>query len=259
MKQLSLKDKVVLVTGGARGIGRAMVEAFAEKGAQIVVADLDEEGAEALAVQIGRPSFSVRLDAGEIDTIEGTVLEAAERAGRIDILINNAGIFDMAPLLDVTPQSFERLFQVNVEGMFFVLQAVARLMVRNGRGGCIINMASQAGRRGEAASAIYAATKAAVISLTQSAALALIKDRIRVNAIAPGVIDTEMWVRVDALYSRQFGLPLGEKKREVGHAVPYGRMGHPCEVAAAAVFLASGEAEYIVGQTLNVDGGNVLS
>jgi NAD(P)-dependent dehydrogenase (short-subunit alcohol dehydrogenase family) len=259
MKQLSLEDKVALVTGGARGIGRAIVEAFAERGAQVIVADLDEERAADLAAQIGRQSFSVRLDAGAIDTIEGIVLEAAERAGRIDILVNNAGIFDMAPLLEVTPQSFERLFQVNVEGLFFVLQAVARLMVRDGRGGCIINIASQAGRRGEAASAIYAATKAAVISLTQSAALALIKDHIRVNAIAPGVIDTEMWVRVDALYAQQFGLPLGEKKREVGLAVPYGRMGNPCEVASAAVFLASGEAEYIVGQTLNVDGGNVLS
>jgi NAD(P)-dependent dehydrogenase (short-subunit alcohol dehydrogenase family) len=259
MKQLSLEDKVALVTGGARGIGRAIVEAFAERGAQIIVADLDEARAADLAAQIGRQSFSLRLDAGAIDTIDGTVLEAAERAGRIDILVNNAGIFDMAPLLEVTPQSFERLFQVNVEGLFFVLQAVARLMVRDGRGGCIINIASQAGRRGEAASAIYAATKAAVISLTQSAALALIKDHIRVNAIAPGVIDTEMWVRVDALYSQQFGLPLGEKKREVGLAVPYGRMGRPCEVASTAVFLASGEAEYIVGQTLNVDGGNVLS
>jgi NAD(P)-dependent dehydrogenase (short-subunit alcohol dehydrogenase family) len=259
MKQLSLEDKVVLVTGGARGIGRAIVEAFAERGAQIIVADLDQERAADLAAQIGRQSFSVRLDAGAIDTIEGIVLEAAERAGRIDILVNNAGIFDMAPLLEVTSQSFERLFRVNVEGLFFVLQAVARLMVKDGRGGCIINIASQAGRRGEAASAIYAATKAAVISLTQSAALALIKDRIRVNAIAPGVIDTEMWVRVDALYAQQFGLPLGEKKREVGLAVPYGRMGHPWEVASAAVFLASGEAEYIVGQTLNVDGGNVLS
>jgi NAD(P)-dependent dehydrogenase (short-subunit alcohol dehydrogenase family) len=259
MKQLSLKDKVALVTGGAHGIGRAVVEALAEKGAQIIVADLDEESAAALAVQIGGPSFSVRLDAGAIETIEGTVLKAAERAGRIDILVNNAGIFDMAPLLEVTPQSFERLFQVNVKGMFFVLQAVARLMVRDGLGGSIINMASQAGRRGEAPSAIYAATKAAVISLTQSAALALIKDHIRVNAVAPGVIDTGMWEHVDALYSRQFGLPLGEKKREVGLAVPYGRMGHPSEVASAAVFLSSDEAEYIVGQTLNVDGGNVLS
>ena len=256
---LTLKDKVVLVTGGARGIGHAMVEAFAERGARIIVADIDEERAAGLALQIGQPSFSVRLDAGEIDTIEGIVRKAAERAGRIDILVNNAAIFDMAPLLEVTPQSFERLFQVNVEGVFFVLQAVARLMVKDGLGGCIINMASQAGRRGEAASAIYASTKAAVISLTQSAALALIKGRIRVNAIAPGVIDTEMWDRVDALYARQFGLPSGEKKREVGLAVPYGRMGHPYEVASAAVFLASTGAEYIVGQTLNVDGGNVLS
>jgi NAD(P)-dependent dehydrogenase (short-subunit alcohol dehydrogenase family) len=259
MKPLSLKDKVALVTGGARGIGRAIVEALAERGARIIVADIDAECAAGLALQIGQQSFSVRLDAGAIDTIEKTVQEAAERAGQIDILVNNAAIFDMAPLLEVTPQSFERLFQVNVGGVFFVLQAVARLMVRHGRGGCIINMASQAGRRGEAASAINAATKAAVISLTQSAALALIKDRIRVNAIAPGVIDTEMWDRVDALYSRQFGLPPGEKKREVGLAVPYGRMGHPSEVASTAVFLASTEAEYIVGQTLNVDGGNVLS
>ena len=260
MKQLSLKDKVAFVTGGARGIGRAIVKAFAERGAQIIVADIDEERAAGLAAQIGQQSFSVQLDAGAIGTVEGTVHKAAERAGRIDILVNNAAIFDMAPLLDITPQSFERLFQVNVEGVFFfVLQAAARLMVRDGRGGCIINMASQAGRRGEAASAIYAATKAAVISLTQSAALALIKDRIRVNAIAPGVIDTEMWDRVDALYSRQFGLPPGEKKREVGLAVRYGRMGYPYEVASAAVFLASTEAEYIVGQTLNVYGGNVLS
>src|SRR6202162_1250482 len=250
MKPLSLKDKVALVTGGARGIGRAIVQAFAERGAQIIVADIDGERAAGLAVQIGQQSFSVRLDAGGIGTIEGTVHEAAERAGRIDILVNNAAIFDMATLLEVTPQSFERLFQVNVEGGFFVLQAVARLMIRDGRGGCIINMASQAGRRGEAASAIYAATKAAVISLTQSAALALIKDHIRGDAIAPGVIDTEMWDRVDTLYSRQFGLPLGEKNRERGLPVPYGRMGHPSEVASAAVFLASAQAEYIVGQTL---------
>ena len=250
---------MALVTGGARGIGRAIVEAFAERGAQVIVADIDEERAAGFAAQIGQQSFSVRLDAGAIGTIEGTVHEAAERAGRIDILVNKAAIFYMAPLLEVTPQSFEHLFQVNVKGVFFVQQAFARMMVRDGRGGCIISMASQAGRRGEAASAIYAATKAAVINLTQSTALALIKVRIRVNAIAPGVIDTEIWDRVDALYSRQFGLPPEEKKREVGLAVPYGRMGHPCEVASAAVFLASAEAEYIVGQTLNVDGGNVLS
>ena len=251
--------RTVLVTGGASGIGRAIVEAFAEQGDRAIVADIDEERAAGVAAHVAHGSFAVRLDVGAIGTVEGAVREAAERAGRIDVLVNNVAIFDMIPLLEVTPASFDRLFQINVQGVFFVLQAVARLMVRDGRGGCIINMASQAGRRGEAASAVYAASKAAVISLTQSAALALIKDCIRVNAIAPGVIDTEMWERIDALYVAQFSLQPGQKKREVGLAVPYGRMGRPRDIAGAAVFLASAAAEYIVGQTLNVDGGNILS
>jgi NAD(P)-dependent dehydrogenase (short-subunit alcohol dehydrogenase family) len=247
--------KTVLVTGGASGIGRAIVEAFAKRGTRAIVADINEERAADLAGQVGHGSFAVRLDAGDIGTIERTLQDAAERAGRIDVLINNAGIFEMAPLLEVTPGSFERLFKVNVQGVFFTLQAVARLMVKDGQGGCIINMTSQAGRRGEAASSVYAASKAAVISLTRSAALALIRDRIRVNAIAPGDIDTEMWDRIDALYARQFGLPPGEKKRQIGMSVPYGRMGYPSEIADAAVFLASAESEYIVGQTINVNGG----
>ena len=254
----TLIGKTVLVTGGASGIGRAIVEAFAKRGTRAIVADIDEERAADLAGQVGHGSFAVRLDAGEISTIERTIQDAAERAGRIDVLINNAGIFEMAPLLEVTPESFERLFKVNVQGVFFTLQAAARLMVKDGHGGCIINMASQAGRRGEAASSMYAASKAAVISLTRSAALALIRDRIRVNAIAPGDIDTEMWDRIDALYARQYGLPPGEKKRQIGMSVPYGRMGYPREIADAAVFLASAESEYIVGQTINVNGGNVL-
>jgi NAD(P)-dependent dehydrogenase (short-subunit alcohol dehydrogenase family) len=151
------------------------------------------------------------------------------------------------------------LFSVNVRGLFFMMQAVARQMVGLQRRGVIINLASQAGRRGEAPSSIYAATKATVISLTQSAALALIGRGIRVNAIAPGVIDTPMWDQVDAIYARLEHLPIGEKKRRVGALVPYGRIGRPGEIAGAAVFLASDDAEYVVGQTLNVDGGNVLS
>ncbi len=251
--------RTVLVTGGATGIGRAIVEAFAEQGDRTIVADIDAERAAEVAAQVGHGSFAIRLDVGAIDTVEGIIHEAAERAGRIDVLANNAGVFDMAPLLEIMPSSFERLFRVNVYGMFFVLQAVARLMVRDGRGGRIINTASQAGRCGQAASAVYAASKAAVISLTQAAALALIKDHVRVNAIAPGVTDTEMYDRIDALYALQYGLPSGEKKREVGLGVPYGRMASPREIAAAVVFLASDAAEYIVGQTLNVDGGLVLS
>ena len=168
-------------------------------------------------------------------------------------------IFDMGPIVEVTEQSYEKVFAVNVKGLFFTLQAVARRMIARGQGGKIINMASQAGRRGEGLVAIYCASKAAVISLTQSAGLDLIKHRINVNGIAPGVVDTPMWDHVDSLFAKYEHLPLGEKKRLVGLAVPFGRMGLPEDYAGAAVFLASSDSDYVVSQTLNVDGGNWMS
>jgi D-sorbitol dehydrogenase (acceptor) len=179
--------------------------------------------------------------------------------GVVRVLYNNAAVFDLAPLLESGEASFDRLFAVNVKGMFFVMQAALRQMVEAGVQGAVVNLASQAGRRGEALVSHYCATKAAVISYTQSAALAMAPYGIRVNAIAPGVIDTPMWTTVDALFARHEGLPLGEKKAAVGKAVPLGRMGVPSDVAGAAVFLASDEAAYITAQTLNVDGGNVMS
>ena len=152
-----------------------------------------------------------------------------------------------------------RFSRVNVKGLFFTLQAVAKRMIARGHGGKIINMASQAGRRGEALVAIYCASKAAVISLTQSAGLDLIKHRINVNGIAPGVVDTPMWDEVDALFAKYEHRPIGEKKRLVGEAVPFGRMGVPDDHVGAAVFLASADSDYVVAQTLNVDGGNWMS
>jgi NAD(P)-dependent dehydrogenase (short-subunit alcohol dehydrogenase family) len=175
------------------------------------------------------------------------------------VLFNNAAVFDMAPLLDADEAMYHRIFDVNVKGMFLVMQQVLRGMVAAGRPGSVINLASQAGRRGEALVAHYCASKAAVISYTQSAALAMAPHGIRVNAIAPGVVDTPMWDQVDALFARFEGLAPGEKKRAVGLAVPLGRMGTPEDIAGAAVFLASAEAAYITAQTLNVDGGNVMS
>ena len=139
------------------------------------------------------------------------------------------------------------------------MQAAARQMIAQGRGGKVVNMASQAGRRGEALVAIYCATKAAVISLTQSAGLDLVRHRINVNAIAPGVVDSEMWDVVDALFAKYENRPLGEKKRLVGESVPYGRMGTAEDLVGMAVFLASKEADYIVAQTYNVDGGQWMS
>jgi D-sorbitol dehydrogenase (acceptor) len=181
------------------------------------------------------------------------------RAGGIDVLVNNAAIFDLAPLLEITEASYDRQFAVNVKGLLFTLQAVAAQMVQQGRGGKIINFSSQAGRRGEPLVAVYCASKAAVISITQSAGLALIRHGINVNGIAPGVVDTPMWDEVDALFAKYEGLPIGQKKRQVGAAVPYGRMGTPEDLTGAAVFLASADADYVVAQTLNVDGGNWMS
>jgi NAD(P)-dependent dehydrogenase (short-subunit alcohol dehydrogenase family) len=256
---MKLKDKVAIVTGGARGIGAAIVERYVAEGAMVAIADLDVAEGEALAKRLGGKAFAVSLDVTKPASIQAMIDQVKARAGRIDILVNNAAVFDMGPVLEVTEKSWDFLFAVNTKGLFFTLQSVAKEMVAKGQGGKIINMASQAGRRGEALVATYCATKAAVISLTQSTGLGLIKHRINVNGIAPGVVDTPMWEEVDALFAKYEKRPLGEKKRLVGEAVPYGRMGHPEDHTGAAVFLASADADYIVAQTLNVDGGNWMS
>jgi galactitol 2-dehydrogenase len=201
----------------------------------------------------------VELDVTQQASIEAAVRTVEDKAGCIDILINNAALFDLAPIVEITRESYDRLFSINVAGSLFMLQAVAKSMIAKGKGGKIINMASQAGRRGEALVAVYCATKAAMISLTQSAGLDLIRHGINVNAIAPGVVDGEHWDGVDALFARHENLPPGEKKRQVGAAVPFGRMGRAEDLTGMAVFLASSDADYIVAQTYNVDGGNWMS
>ena len=256
---MKLANKIALITGGGGGIGRAIAERYATEGAQVVVADIAIDLAQSVADTIGGSAFAVAIDVSSLGGIERCVEEVCSRTGGIDVLVNNAGVFDMAPVLEVSEASWDRMFTINAKGLFFTLQAVARKMKQQGRGGRIINISSQAGRRGEALVSAYCASKAAVISLTQSCALGLIGEGIRVNGIAPGVVDTPMWGQVDALFARYEGHELGEKKRLVGQAVPYGRMGNPGDYAGAAVFLASDDAEYVVAQTLNVDGGNWMS
>ena len=187
---MKLRDKVAIVTGGARGIGAAICERFAAEGALVVVADILQKEAAATAKAIGGGAIGLALDVTKRPSIDAMVENVVATAGRIDILVNNAAIFDMGPLLEITEESYDRQFAINVKGLLFTLQAVAAQMVRQGQGGKIVNFSSQAGRRGEALVAVYCASKAAVISLTQSAGLALIKHKINVNAIAPGVIDT---------------------------------------------------------------------
>ncbi len=253
-----LQGKYAAITGGAGGIGRAMAAGYIAEGARVCIADRSREAAEAIARELGPQAHACALDVAEMDSIAAFADFTAARGG-LDILVNNAAVFDLAPIADITEASYDLLFAVNVKGLLFTLQAVARQMIANGRRGRIINMASQAGRRGEALVGVYCATKASVISLTQSAGLDLIRHGIRVNAISPGVVDTPMWREVDALFAHFENLPIGEKKRQVGLAVPYGRMGRPDDLVGAAIFLASDEAEYIIAQTLNVDGGNCMN
>lgn len=253
-----LEGKRALITGAARGIGRTFAEAYIREGASVVLLDIDGEAAARTAAEIGQGAFSRRLDVTDPAEIDAVVAELATQAP-IDILINNAALFDMGPVNEVTEASYEKLFAVNVKGTLFTMRAVSRAMIAAGRGGRIINMASQAGRRGEALVTVYCATKAAVISLTQSAGLALIKHGINVNAIAPGVVDGEHWDGVDALFAQYENRPLGEKKRLVAAEVPFGRMGTAEDLAGMAIFLASDESRYVVSQTYNVDGGNWMS
>ena len=256
---MRLKDKSALITGAARGIGKAFAEAYANEGATVAIADIDFKQAKVAAENIGRKAYAVNLDVTSIDSIEGAIDKVQKTTGGIDILVNNAGVFDMAPITDINRESFDRVFAINVKGTLFTMQAAAKAMIAQGRGGKIINMASQAGRRGEALVAVYCASKAAVISLTQSAGLNLIKYGINVNAISPGVVEGEHWDGVDALFAKYENRPLGEKKRLVGEEVPFGRMGTAQDLVGMAIFLASADSEYVVSQTYNVDGGNWMN
>lgn len=256
---MRLHNKVAIITGGARGIGKAIAEGYAREGARVCIADIDEAAAARTAAQIGAGAFAVKLNVTDTQSIQHMVETVERMAGGIDILVNNAAIFDMGPIVDITEASYDKIFAVNVKGTLFTLQAVAKSMIARGKGGKIINFASQAGRLGEALVAVYCASKAAVISLTQSAGLDLIRHGINVNGISPGVVDTPMWDEVDALFAKYENRPLGEKKRLVGEGVPFGRMGKPEDHVGCAIFLASSESDYVVAQTYNVDGGQWMN
>ncbi len=254
-----LDGKRALITGAARGIGFAFAKAYAAEGARVAIADIDLARADRAAEEIGPAAIAVKMDVTRQESIEAAVDDTAKRLGGVDILVNNAALFSAAPVVEIEREDFDKVFGVNVGGVLFTMQAVARHMIARGGGGKIINMASQAGRRGEPLVAVYCASKAAVISLTQSAGLNLIAHGINVNAIAPGVVDGEHWDGVDAFFAIYEGKAPGQKKREVGAAVPFGRIGRAEDLTGMAIFLASSEADYVVAQTYNVDGGQWMS
>ena len=256
---MRLKGKTALITGAARGIGLAFARAYLAEGAEVAIADINLAAAEKAAESLGPKAHAIALDVTKQDSIDAAFAGAVAKMGKLDILINNAALFVAAPTVEVTRADYDKLFAVNVAGTLFCQQAAARHMIARGQGGTIINMASQAGRRGEGLVAVYCATKAAVISLTQSAGLDLIKHGINVNAIAPGVVDGEHWDGVDAFFAKYEGKAPGQKKKEVGEAVPFGRMGTAEDLTGMAIFLATPEAKYIVAQCFGVDGGNWMA
>jgi galactitol 2-dehydrogenase len=256
---MRLAGKTALITGAARGIGFEFARAYITEGATVTLADVNRAALDAAVAALGPKARAQVIDVTDQASIDAGFAAAVADMGHLDILINNAALFEAGPIVEITRKTYDKLFAVNVAGTLFCLQAAARHMIARGKGGKIINMASQAGRRGEALVGVYCATKAATISLTQSAGLDLIKHGINVNAIAPGVVDGAHWDGVDAEFARLENRPLGEKKRLVGAAVPYGRMGTAQDLVGMAIFLATTEADYIVAQTFGVDGGNWMA
>lgn len=256
---MKLAEKVAIVTGGAQGMGRAISLRYAAEGAKLIVADLNRAGAEAVAGEIeanGGEAIGIAIDVRVRAQAEAMVTAAVERFGGVDVLVNNAGVIKILPFLETSEADWDSIFDVNCKGMLFCSQAAARRMIEQRRGGKIVNLASQAGRRGEALVLAYCASKACVISMTQSMALALAEHKINVNGIAPGIVDTPLWIDVDKQFAKLLKMEVGEPKATFVKAIPLGRIEQPEDVTGAAVFLASADSDYVTQQTLNVDGGN---
>jgi len=245
-----LKDRVALVTGGARGIGRAIALLFAKEGADVVVVDINLEEAEKTSGEVealGRKSLALKLDVTSFINAEEAVNKILDKLGKVDILVNNAGITKDNLLLRMNEADWDAVLNVNLKGTFNCIKAVSRPMLKQ-RSGKIVNIASIIGIIGNPGQANYSASKAGIIALTKTAAKELASRNINVNAVAPGFIQTDMTAKLPE-----------EVKQKMLAAIPMGKLGSPEDVARVCLFLASDEANYITGQTIIVDGGMVMA
>jgi NAD(P)-dependent dehydrogenase (short-subunit alcohol dehydrogenase family) len=257
---MELQGQVAIVTGAGRGIGRATALELARMGADIVVAELDRANAEGTASELrglDRRALVVQTDVAARDDLRAMVERTRAEFGRIDVLVNNAGIYRAATTLDVTEEHWDAIMNINAKAVFFATQAVLPTMIAQKRG-AIVSLASMAGKIGSRANLPYNASKAAVISMTKSLALAHAADGIRVNCVCPGFVETDMWGSV----AREQGALLNQSPEEFTrrrlHQIPLGRMERPEDVANVIGFLVSPRSEYITGQALSVDGGLVM-
>lgn len=257
---MELQGQVAIVTGAGRGIGRATALELARMGADVVVAELDTDGADktaALVKDAGRRAAVIPTDVTKRPQLAALVERTVAAFGRIDVLVNNAGIYRAAATLDVTEEHWDAIMTLNARAVFFASQAVLPTMIA-ARRGAIVNLASMAGKIGSRTNLPYNVSKAAVISMTKSLALAHAADGIRVNCVCPGFVETDMWHQVAREQGKLLGQTPEEFTRRRAETVPLGRMERPEDVAAVIGFLASPRAGYMTGQALSVDGGLVM-
>lgn len=259
---MTLKNQVALVTGAGNGIGAAVSCAMAAAGAHVVCADIDLESAQRTATTAageGVETLALGADVGDVDAIESMLNATMERFGRLDVIVNNAGVTRKAYIMELTEADWDRIHRVNAKGVFFCLQGAARRMIEQG-GGRIINMASIAGRGYAGTSnAAYAASKGAVIALTRTAAQQLGRHNITVNAICPGVTRTALLDQIFTAMHETEGISMADAEARAARPIPLRRVNEPEDIAAMAVFLASPGARNITGQSYNVDGGLITS
>lgn len=259
----SVSGRVVLITGAARGIGAACARRLASEGAKLVLADLDGPGVEKLAAELKQ--VAVKVDVTKPADIARMVEEPYKRWGRLDVLFNNAGVIRVQPMFDVTEAEWDRVLDVNLRAVFFVLQAAAKRMVKQDpipgsdlRGKLIQTASIAAYRGGNHLMTPYSASKAGVVSLTRSAAQALARERITSNCVCPGAVETPMWEQIDKEWGALEGLGQGEAWKRRIRGIPLGRPERADDVASVVAFLAGPGSDYMTGQALNVDGGLVM-
>lgn len=262
VQQFALKGKVALITGANRGIGAATAIGFAKAGADVAIASRDipnrgltdlDSVAEKIKAE-GRKVMAVPTHVGKMDQLKNLVDAVSAKFGRIDILVNNAGTSGLTPVPDADERLWDSIMNVNLKGLFFLSQAVARIMKEHG-GGKIINTASVDGFKPQPGTGVYAISKAGVIMATRVLAQELAKYNIRVNGIAPGAIDTRL---LNARYDIMGEAEAKKAKQATEQRIPLGRIGEPVEIANAMIFLASDASSYVTGQTFIVDGGILI-